>query len=290
VDGFDASAVTPFHRRNCTVHTDTLPAPPPTPPIDDIVTRTVLVTPEMAREWLTKDVVNRPLIPRNVEAIAFDMKSGRWVLTHQSIAFNRDGFLVDGQHRLHAVVAADVAVPMRVTYYVDFGYEAPIDTGCMRRAHHVLGIPSRAVAVCNAMVLLETGTVARSTAGRVSETYARHGRGIDWALDTFPQQRRLTANVLAAHAFAYPTAADLVDDFARKLVTGVNIEPESPVLVLRRHIERIEAFTYKVRSELGLATLRCLQAHCDGEPLGKIATTDLGLAFFARRRAEMGLR
>jgi hypothetical protein len=289
VDGLEASAVTPFHRRNCTVHTDTLPAPPPTPPIDDIVTRTVLVTPDMAREWLTKDVVNRPLIPRNVDALAFDMKSGRWVLTHQSIAFNRDGFLVDGQHRLRAVVAADVAVPMRVTYYVAFGYEAPIDTGCMRRAHHVLGIPSRAVAVCNAMVLLETGSVARSTAGHVSETLARHGRGIDWALDTFPQQRRLTSNVLAAHAFAYPTASDLVDDFARKLVTGVNIEPESPVLVLRRHLDRIEAFTYKVRSELGLATLRCLQAHCDGEPLGKVVTTDLGLAFFARRRAEMGL-
>lgn len=92
----------------------------------------------------------------------------------------------------------------------------------MRRAHHVLGIPSRAVAVCNALVLLETGSVARSTAGRVSETYVRHGRGIDWALDTFPQQRRLTANVLAAHAFAYPTATDLVDDFARKLVTGAS--------------------------------------------------------------------
>jgi hypothetical protein len=289
VDGFDAPAVTPFHWRNCPVHTDTIPAPPPTPPIDDIVTRTVLITPEMAREWLTRDVVNRPLIPRNVEAIAFDMRSGRWVLTHQSIAFNRDGLLVDGQHRLHAVVAAGVAVPMRVTYCVEFGFEAPIDTGCMRRAHHVLGIPSRAVAVCNALVLLETGSVARSTAGRVSETYARHGRGIDWALDTFPQQRLLTANVLAAHAFAYPTASDLVDDFAGKLVTGVNIEPDSPVLVLRRHLDRIEAFTYKVRSELGLATLRCLQAHCDGEPIGKIIATDLGLAYFARRRAEMGL-
>ena len=157
------------------MHTDTLPAPPPTPPIDDIVTRTVLVTPDMAREWLTKDVVNRPLIPRNVEAIAFDMKSGRWVLTHQSIAFNRDGFLVDGQHRLHAVVAADVAVPMRVTYYVDFGYEAPIDTGCMRRAHHVLGIPSRAVAVCNAMVLLETGTCG-AIHGRARERDVRAPR------------------------------------------------------------------------------------------------------------------
>lgn len=272
------------------MHTDTPPAPPPIPPIDDIVTRTVLVTPDMAREWLTKDVVNRPLIARNVEAIAFDMRNDRWVLTHQSIAFNRDGLLVDGQHRLHAVIAADVPVRMRVTYYLDLGFEAPIDTGCMRRAHHVLGIPSRAVAVCNAMVLLETGSVARSTAGRVSETFARHGRGIEWALEAFPQQRRLTANVLAAHAFAYPTASDLVDDFARKLVTGVNIEPESPVLVLRRHIERTEAFTYKVRSELGLATLRCLQAHCDGETIGKFVATDLGLAYFAKRRAEMGLR
>ena len=39
-----------------------------------------------------------------------------------------------------------------------------------------------------------------------------------------------------------------------------------------------------------LAALCCLQAHCDGEPLGKVIATDLGLAYFARRRAEMGLR
>jgi hypothetical protein len=272
------------------MHTDTIPASPPNPLLDDVVTRTVLVAPDVAREWLAKNIVNRPLLTRNIEALAFDMRSGRWEMTHQGIAFNRDGLLVDGQHRLHAVIAAGIAVPMRVTYNIDCDFSAPIDTGCMRRAHHVLGIPSRVVAVCNALVLLETGAVARSTAGRISEVHARHARGIDWAVQAFPQQRRLTANVLAAHAFAYPTSADLVDDFARKLVTGANIEPESPVLVLRRHLERIDAFTNKVRSELGLAALRCLQAHCEGEPIGKVIATDLGLAYFAKRRAEMGLR
>lgn len=66
-------------------------------------------------------------------------------------------------------------------------------------------------------------------------------------------------------------------------LTGANIEPESPVLVLRRHLERIEAVTYEVRSELGLATLRCLQAHCDGEPIGKVTRR----TSYARARAQL---
>jgi hypothetical protein len=267
------------------MNTDTIPCPPPS----DMVSETVMVTPEMARTWLERNLVNRPLIPRNVDGIAWDIANGKWTLTHQGIAFNRDLLLVDGQHRLQAVIAAERAVPMRVSYNVDCDYVAPIDTGCMRRVHHVLGMTHRRVAVCNAMVLLETGSVGRSTASRVTDVHTKHERGISWALDAFPVQRRLNANVLAAHAFAYPVASDLVDDFAYKLSSGANIEEGSPVLTLRRHLERIEAFTSATRAQIALVTLRCLQAFCEREVLAKVYPTELGLAYFAKRRAEMGL-
>ncbi len=268
------------------MHTDTIPSPPPT---TDIVTETLTVTPEVATLWLERNLVNRPLIQRNVDAIAWDIRNGKWTVTHQGIAFNRDLLLVDGQHRLSAIVAAGVPVPMRVTYNVDCDYAAPIDTGCMRKVHHILGMTHRRVAVCNAMALLETGVAARSTAARVTDVYSRHERGISWALDAFPVQRRLNANVLAANAFAYPVAPDLVDDFAYKLSSGTNIDEGSPVLALRRHLERIVAFTATTRGELALVTLRCLQAFCERDTLAKAYANDLGLAYFAHRRAEMGL-
>lgn len=40
------------------------------------------------------------------------MKQGFWKLTHQGIAVDEDGFLVDGQNRLEAVVASECCVPM----------------------------------------------------------------------------------------------------------------------------------------------------------------------------------
>jgi hypothetical protein len=266
------------------MHTDTLPSKE-----TGMHTKMVLVTPEIAASWLTHNIVNRPMNPRSVEALAWDMRRGKWTLTHQGIAFNTDGLLVDGQHRLRAIVAANQSVPLLVTFNVECSFEAPIDTGVMRKVHHVLGMSHRTVAVCNALSLLESGSVVRSTSTRVGEIHARHERGVTWAVTMFPTMRGMTSNVLAAHAFAFPVAPDLVETFAAKLISGANIEPTSPVLLLRRHIERIEGFTTKVRAELGLVTLRALQAHAQKEPIGKLYPNDLGLLYFAQRRAELEL-
>jgi hypothetical protein len=257
--------------------------------MNEVYTETVTVTPEIAKQWLGLNVVNRPVSQRNVEAIAWDIKHGKWKLTHQGIAFNRDLNLIDGQHRLHAVIEAGKPVPMRVSYNVDADYCAPIDTGFARTAAHVLRLPPRLVATCNALALLEAGRPERGSAAKVAEVYERHRRGVDWVLEAMPVQRHLTANVVAAHAFAHPVAPDQVAEFARQLATFTADAEDAPVLALRRHIERLGSFASSARLALSLVTLRCLQAHCRGERLQRAHANDMGLAYFARRRAEMGL-
>lgn len=84
----------------------------------------ILVSPELAKEWLSRSAgnprygqegkVNRSVVTK----YASDMKKGRWQLTHQGIAFNEDGALVDGHHRLRAVIESGVPVMMYVTYGV----------------------------------------------------------------------------------------------------------------------------------------------------------------------------
>ena len=252
--------------------------------------KTVVVTPEIATMWLERNVVNRPVSERHVGALAWDMKNGKWELTHQGIAFNRDMLLIDGQHRLRAVVAAEVNVPMRVTCNVDGQYSSPIDMGYGRRVSHILGMTNRRVAIFNALALLETGAASKMTAAKVGASRDRHERAIEWAIETFPVQRRVNANVIAAHVFAFPTAPDLVEAFADKLTSGANIGVDSPVMVLRKHLARMTAgYTAATRLSLSLVTLRCLQAHCAGESLAKVCANDVGLSYFAKRRAEMGL-
>ena len=82
-------------------------------------TKVVTITPDMAREWLTRNMKNnRPVLKATVHSYARQMRNGSWHLTHQGIAFDENGELVDGQHRLHAIIEANVPVEMNVTYNV----------------------------------------------------------------------------------------------------------------------------------------------------------------------------
>jgi hypothetical protein len=76
---------------------------------------TKIITPEMAKEMLLSNTsANRKLDPAKVKKLAQQMKAGQFLLTHQGIAFDMDGRLLDGQHRLRAIVEAGVPVTMVV--------------------------------------------------------------------------------------------------------------------------------------------------------------------------------
>lgn len=72
------------------------------------------ITPEMAAEWLTLNMVNRRIEPKRVEAYAYDMREGAWQLNGEAIRFNTTGKLIDGQHRLSAIASAGIPVTMVV--------------------------------------------------------------------------------------------------------------------------------------------------------------------------------
>ena len=58
------------------------------------------ITPTMALNWLEHaNTNNRKIIEAYVKKLARDMKAGRWRLTHEGIAFDPHGVLLDGQHR-----------------------------------------------------------------------------------------------------------------------------------------------------------------------------------------------
>jgi len=49
---------------------------------------------------------NRPISMRKVNDYAVEMLKGNWRFTHQGIGFSKKGFLIDGQHRLLAILQA----------------------------------------------------------------------------------------------------------------------------------------------------------------------------------------
>lgn len=93
----------------------------------------VEVTPAMAAAWLDRNESNRPITWNFVMQLARDMKAGEFLCTHQGIAFDTSGRLIDGQHRLWAILESDVTVCMRVFYNEPPDNIRLIDGNCPRR-------------------------------------------------------------------------------------------------------------------------------------------------------------
>src|SRR5262245_37584487 len=109
--------------------------------------RVQVVTPRKAAEYLDRNTANRPLSKRTVREFAQAMGRGEWRVTHQGIAFDTTGALVDGQHRLAAIVEAGLPVEMTVFTEVPVGAFDVLDTGKRRNAADVLAIEGEKSAV-----------------------------------------------------------------------------------------------------------------------------------------------
>lgn len=117
------------------------------------------ITPSIASAMLDKNISNRKLRKTAVESLATAMKSGLFQTTHQGIAFNCDGYLIDGQHRLHAIIKSGATVKMVVAYDVEAADYAAlmIDCGANRRASDLYR-KSRDVTECaGALYVIHTG-------------------------------------------------------------------------------------------------------------------------------------
>ena len=65
----------------------------------------ILVTPEMADKWLSNQAVNRRVSQSVVDRYVQAMESGVWIASERMpLSFLPDGRLVDGQHRLAALI------------------------------------------------------------------------------------------------------------------------------------------------------------------------------------------
>jgi len=87
----------------------------------EIYTKMVLVTPEIARELLLKNSSNRPMNESTVRWYKRQMEAGQWTISGQTISISDDGRLMDGQHRLKAVILSNKSIMFNISYNIPFG-------------------------------------------------------------------------------------------------------------------------------------------------------------------------
>lgn len=197
----------------------------------------MLVTPEIARQWLKHNVKNRRMIEDTANALARDMKAGNWLPTHQGVAFNDKNELIDGQHRLEAVIRSNMPVVMMVTIGLPEHPEGKniqtmdvVDRGTSRSVANVLqlqrGIKNSGSVAKTATVignLCYRGRLRKATVPQVVgivEIFLEH---INWIVDRqagrdMPQLR--TANVMGAFAFAHAVHPQDTEEFYRDFLCG----------------------------------------------------------------------
>lgn len=109
--------------------------------IDSTVTAKVtIITPAMAEEWLKGRIHNRPLRENDCFMYAELIENGKFYLTHQGVAFDEDGQLIDGQHRLQGIALSRIPTQMMVTTGLKREVMRCVDTGRARNIRDNIAI------------------------------------------------------------------------------------------------------------------------------------------------------
>ena len=174
------------------------------------------ITPELAGRWLKNNFRNRPVKADVVAAYARDMVAGLWRPTHQGVAFNDRDELIDGQHRLLAIVKAGVTVRMMVTFGLPAKTEGSemtvmdcVDRGATRsvadqlKIQHGLANGGHIAKICAVLAHLCFGERVRKLGvGQTLEIYSAFQFHVDDVIAMRSPHRGLrSAGVAGAFAF-----------------------------------------------------------------------------------------
>lgn len=132
---------------------------------EDISVKTLL-TPAMAAKFLEKNHGNRKVKQAWVEKLAEMITAGKWRDNGETIIISNTGRILDGQHRLWAVLLADQPIYVRVVFGVSDDYEIMSSIG--------QGV-GRTVANIMEIVGVETSSTLRSAANLLQLASAAPG-------------------------------------------------------------------------------------------------------------------
>lgn len=199
------------------------------------------ITPEVATKILETVDVNRKVNSATVAKYALDMKNKSWLLTGEPIIISDTGKLLDGQHRLWAIVESGTTQDMLVIHGISDDALWAIGSARARSLGQILqmhGYPNslRLAAAARCMMILEgqQRTVKPSVATTVT-CLAAHP-GIEWVMSqpgATTSGPYSTGGVIAAFALLYEKhplkAAKLWEEFS----TGADLKSGDPFLTLR---------------------------------------------------------
>lgn len=210
-------------------------------------------TPTKAKQILAKGGSNRRLSAMTVTRYAAAMGDEKWSMNGETIKISRAGKLLDGQHRLHAVIESGKPVSMLTVRGLMPKTQATVDDGFKRNLAHVLDISGEKHSTTLAFSLSLLDRWAKDELHQI-RSRSGHGPRRDEcvaALKKHPDLRHYVAHKLTFNfgktlgsrglfAFCWYICSknhpDTADMFYEQLSMGVAMGAEDPVYHLRERL------------------------------------------------------
>lgn len=262
----------------------------------------VTITPALATEWLAKNFErNRAVNKASVQRFAAEMKAGTWTLTHQGLAFDKEGRLIDGQHRLLAIKASGVSISMLVVYYESASPLLALDRGTTRDVGAVLEIDGavgkgrgRSVAaICNSLHNLATGSRhGILTVDQIKRVYDAHRDGVGFAVG-LSRSGRLSSPFAAAAAYTFPICPQRIEALFTQAINNDGPALHSGAWHLNNLLRQKVSNTHDQRLTNSQAAVKCVFLHMKDREvkLFKVAVEGMmdGMGWAQKERQKLGL-
>lgn len=213
-----------------------------------MIVREIVMTPSLAKRYLENNTHNRPLNRQHVKFLAGEMKARRWKRNGDTICLNNNR-LIDGQHRLHAIIESGMDIPVLLVEGLADDVFDTKDFGRKRSAADVLAINGeKHYALLAASVVFVhrymSGTLEQTkrtySPVEIEELLESYGEGLRESVDICKRigTKKLLANSVMAglhYVFSQFDRA-LANEFWSSLIGGHDLKEGSPVFVLRERL------------------------------------------------------
>lgn len=222
------------------------------------------ITPEIAIEMLLRNARNRPINKRQVKFFCTQMLNNLWHLHGNPIQFNTKDELCDGQHRLSALIDADMSLQFWVLHGVSSEAVAVIDTGKPRNVGDYLtmkGIPN-ASTVGSMIRMFHAYHEDQRDLVMDMDKRLNHEQVLNMYLElpNFDKSSDVgrSLNFMAAGSvmgFCHYVIACVdeegADEFFEMVMTGADLPKNHPALFLRERLLRQRSLTIKRKNNRG---------------------------------------
>jgi hypothetical protein len=208
----------------------------------DVSAEWVFITPARAKAFLERNK-NRKMRRSYAEFLTNAMRDGQFRVTHQGVAFTRAGDLIDGQHRLQAVIESATSQWMLVVCGLDNDIFDVIDCGTPRTLSERLkkDLSSTQIASTCLRVLVHRDKIASYEAELVIDAVQGAISELDALKVLRRRSRTASASILAAAAlriyqYRDSSALPAVVDAIRRLVDGDLISAPQVIVCFYKQI------------------------------------------------------